>query len=611
MTPRSATDLKVEVAWEEADGLPGPTLHTYTLAPDPNQVLLIGRDGRSPDDDNALSKRLGVDRAALGAISGRHFTLSFASGHFWLSEHSRHGTHLRPTPPPAQAGQPAPGGVFRKYTTGQSVALEGDTDVKLVNAPGAQYRNVILRLLVPPQYASSPRLTTADPEGAVPTAGDPLWDRHLLPLLARNGAVHLCGLPGSGKQRLLGHLDEGYDTARGQERDRILSQPILPVSLDGWRIAPDDSGLFRPLAQAILRRVNRCAREAGYPSAGNTAGQAADDLDKLSVSQASVDRVAGLLDVGLKPFAAPWTRLLLIINHFDGLFVGLEPSELYYLSTPARLPYLVVSTARPFALLRDDLNDPKVYELCARFAHGTVTADHDRYFDALLAAMTGVPHDRLVSVKDQLHRLSGGNPGLLTDLVHWIAAQRWDDDAHLADGLEAHSWANEELPTAKRIWDVLRGGERRAALAVANGLAPDPAARRALEDLGILCGDRIFSDAFRDRLSVFNRQTQTGQIGLRIDQATRQVFRDGQLLDFNDGAKPLEILLAIHKLRNNSGLASYNDLCQEVYGRRNDRNDREALQKSAGRMMVILRDSNGTYVRRVRGEGYWLSPDVV
>ena len=286
--------------------------------------------------------------------------------------------------------------------------------------------------------------------------------------------------------------------------------------------------------------------------------------------------------------------------------------------------YMVIATSRPLNRLRDDAglaaaerDDPAadfVREFNHIFSDATLVVQYRSQFRALWNAMTD-SRPLSLPAEERLLRLTGGNPGLLADVLQRCRYHRWlDDPARLAERLAQESWREVRLPTADKLWRVLRPDERDDLVAVAEGQPININRQQALARLGLLDSDgRVFSEAFAAAVDRFRAEENRHERGLRVDAVNRRVMVDGQPVALRDG-REMDILLALYARRGQ--VVPYRELIEAVYGEPgvpyDDAmlySDKEALQRAIGRLCERI-DPPRAYLINKHGVGYSLSTAV-
>jgi len=170
------------------------------------------------------------------------------------------------------------------------------------------------------------------------------------------------------------------------------------------------------------------------------------------------------------------------------------------------------------------------------------------------------------------------------------------------------------LPTADKLWRVLRPDERDDLVAVAEGQPININRQQALARLGLLDSDgRVFSEAFAAAVDRFRAEENRHERGLRVDAVNRRVMVDGQPVALRDG-REMDILLALYARRGQ--VVPYRELIEAVYGEPgvpyDDAmlySDKEALQRAIGRLCERI-DPPRAYLINKHGVGYSLSTAV-
>lgn len=559
-----------------------------------------------------LQRWLGLPGDALRNISKSHLDILYRDGRFWINEHSTYGTYVRsldaPTPPP-----------YRRRRTAQ-LAIGQRMELMLANTNPADNSPDDVYIFIDNPGASD----------TLATFVDPLWDQ-LLRRLETARAVHLLGLPGSGKW----HLARQLIANDSRDLERQLGLSILPISIDCLTIVADtiiadDTPIWLAFARRLLTTMAEAADHAGHAAAGATLAELAASLER---------QPPGRPDETMSIFRRAFTTVvsetllspLLVLTHFDGLYSDLEPEMLYCL---ARLRsewheiseriYMVIATSRPLNRLRDDAglaaaerDDPAadfVREFNHIFSDATLVVQYRSQFRALWNAMTDSRPLNLPA-EERLLRLTGGNPGLLADVLQRCRYHRWlDDPARLAERLAQESWREVRLPTADKLWRVLRPDERDDLVAVAEGQPININRQQALARLGLLDSDgRVFSEAFAAAVDRFRAEENRHERGLRVDAVNRRVMVDGQPVALRDG-REMDILLALYARRGQ--VVPYRELIEAVYGEPgvpyDDAmlySDKEALQRAIGRLCERI-DPPRAYLVNKHGVGYSLSTAV-
>ena len=579
--------------------------HVLSVAAAPDQPWALGRAD--------FQRWFDLPADSLLSISKNHFSVVFSHGRFWIDEDSRYGTFVRNLDAPA----PLP---YRKRRHAR-LALGRRTELRLVNINRADNTTDDLYVLIDNPAAGD----------TLALFVDPLWDQ-LLRRLESARAVHLVGLPGSGKW----HLARQLMAEDSREREQRLGLSTLPIAVDCLAIAAGDQPLWLAFARRLLLATGEAAEVAGYADAGRQLAALLAQFDQRPPAQPDEtmnDFQRAFEIVIKKTLQSP----LIVLTNFDSVYSDLEPAMLYCLSRfrnewpdVSERIYLVITTWRPLSRLRDDAgSDTADRESDARarateanfvrdfghiFTDATLHLDHRANFRGLWDSVTaGRPLDR--RTEEQLLRLTGANPGLLRDVLRRRQLRgRLDDPAALSDQLAAEDWTDPPLPTADRIWRVLRPDERDCLVSLAQSRPIDVNREQELARLGLLDADgRIFSDIFAKTIARFRAEEERHERGLRIDAANRRVLVDGQPVPLRDG-REMDILLALYEGRGD--FVGYRELIEKVYGQPGQRyddaliaNDKEALQRAIARLCERI-DPQRAYITNKHGVGYRLSAAV-
>jgi len=575
--------------------------HVLSVAAVPNQPQSFGRAD--------FQRWFALPADALLSVSKKHFSVIFSHGRFWIDETSRYGSHVRNLDGPS----PLP---YRKRRDAR-LALGRRTELRLVNINRADSTYDDLYVLIDNPAAGD----------TLALFIDPLWDQ-LLRRLESARAVHLVGLPGSGKWYLARQLM----AADSREREQRLGLSTLSISVDCRAIAAGDQPLWLAFARRLLLATGEAATLAGYGEAGRELAALLAQWDQrppahpdetMSAFQRAFEIVVK------KTLQSP----LLVLTNFDSVYSDLEPEMLYCLSRFRRewhdvsdRIYLVITTWRPLSRLRDDAGpddaDARAREADADFVRdfghiftdATIRIDHRAGFRNLWDALTtGRPLDR--RTEEQLLRLTGANPGLLRDVLRRLQLRgHLDGPASLSSQLTAEDWTDPPLATADKIWRVLRPDERDCLVSLAQAHPIDVNREQELARLGLLDADgRIFSDIFAATVGRFRAEEERHERGLRVDAANRRVLVDGQPVPLRDG-REMDILLVLYEHRG--GVVKYRQLIEKVYGQPGQpyddaliHNDKEALQRAIGRLCERI-DPQRAYIINKHGVGYTLSSAV-
>lgn len=584
-------DLQVTIRYRDRT-------QTLAVAAAPGSAQTIGRAD--------LQGWFGLPGNALRNISKSHLAIVFDSGRFWLHERSTYGTYVRPLDEPT----PAP---YRRRRNAQ-LPIGPRLELMLANINPADNTPDDVYVFIDNPAASD----------TLATFVDPLWDQ-LLRRLESARAVHLLGLPGSGKW----HLARQLIADDNRDRERQLGLSTLPVSIDCLAISAEEGPAWLVFARRLLLAMAEAAARAGHSAAAEALGALPAQFDRqpparpdetMSAFRRAFETLVN--DTLLSP--------LLVLTHFDGLYSDLDPEMLYCLArfrrewheTSERV-YLVIATARPLARLRDDGHPTGggdeatagfVREFNHIFSDATLPVSYRGQFRGLWAALSdGAPLD--LPTEELLLRLSGANPGLLRDVLRRARLRGWlDDPARLAERLRAETWADLQSPTAEAIWRGLRPDERDCLVAIAAGQRIDINRQQELARLGLLDSDgRIFSDLFAAAAGRFRAEEDRHLRGLQIDAANRRVTVDGQPVALRDG-REMDILLALYARRGE--VVPYRELIEAVYGEPGVAyddamlfSDKEALQRAIGRLCERI-DPPRAYLTNKHGVGYCLSAAV-
>ena len=547
----------------------------------------------------------GLPGDALLNISKTHFSVAYQHGRFWIDEHSKYGTLVRclddPVPPPY------------KRRLRARLALCRRTELKLTNSNRADGKPDDVYIIV-------------DYPGASDTLAvfvDPLWDQ-LLRRLESTRSAHLIGLPGSGKWYLARQLMA--EERHGHDRERVLGDSTLPVSVDCRAIAAGEEGsLWLALARRLLLALGEAADRYGYrrPSAAIAGLVAQFDRQPPGQPEEAMNYFQRAFETLVTD--ALQSPLLLLTN-FDAIYSDLEPEMLYCLARfgvewhpISERIFLVIATWRPLGRLRDDGAGSDANEFVREFnrifSDSTIVLNYSGQFLSLWDSLTdGRPLE--MRNEDLLLRLTGANPGLLRDLLQRLQMRRWlDDPASLSTRLRQVDWAAEPpLPTCDKIWRVLRPDERDCLVTLAAGQPIDINQQQELTRLGLVNADgRIFSEIFAATVGRFRAEEDRHERGLRVDPANRRVTVDGRPVALKDG-REMDVLLALYQRRGD--FVPYRQLIEAVYGepgRPYDdsliANDKEALQKAVARLCERI-DPQRAYILTKHGYGYILSAAV-
>lgn len=572
--------------------------HVLAVAAVPDTPQTIGRA--------QLQQWFGLSSDTLLNISKAHCSVVYSNGRFWLDDHSSFGSYVRslegPIPPP-----------YRRRRRAR-MPLGRRTEVMLANTNREDRTPDDVYIFI-------------DNPGASDTLAlftDPLWDQ-LLRRLDSAHAAHLLGLPGSGKWYLARQLmaDESHD------RERLLGLSMLPISVDCRAIAADDQPLWLAFARRLLLAMGEAADRAGHAAAA----------DHLAALLAQFDRQPpGRPDETMSVFRRAFEALvqetlrspLLVLTNFDAVYSDLEPEMLYCLARfrgewhdISERIYMVIATCRPLRWLRDEADQEPggrgdtaldfVREFRHIFADATLILNYRGQFSSLWASMSdGRPLD--LHTEELLLRLTGANPGLLRDVLGRARLRGWLYDTRLADRLAAETWRDAALPTADKIWRVLRPDERDCLVALAGGQHIDINRQQELARLGLIDSDgRIFSDIFAVAVLRFRDEEERHERGLRVDAVNRRVTVDGRPVALRDG-REMDILLALYARRGE--VVPYRELVEAVYGEPGGTyddalyfSDKEALQRAIGRLCERI-DPQRAYLTNKHGVGYCLSAAV-
>ncbi len=588
----SAADLQLTIRYRE-------WTHLLVVPAVPGAPQAIGR--------GALQRWFGLSGDDLRHISKHHLDILFRDGRFWINERSSVGTYVRrldgPTPPP-----------YRRRRTAQ-LAIGQRMELMLANTNPADNSPDDVYIFIDNPGASD----------TLATFVDPLWDQ-LLRRLETTRAVHLLGLPGSGKW----HLARQLIANDSRDLERQLGLSVVPIAIDCLTIAADDAPIWLAFARQLLATAAGAAGHAGHPATEAALTELTAQFDRHPPTRP---------DETMSVFRRAFTMLLsetllsplLVLTHFDSLYSDLEPEMLYCL---ARLRsewheiseriYMVIATNRPLNRLRDDAGpalgerDDMAAGFVREFNHifndATLVVQYRDQFPALWNAMTD-SRPLSLPAEERLLRLTGGNPGLLADVLQRCRYHRWlDDPARLGERLGQELWREVTLRTADKIWRDLRPDERDDLVAVAEGQRIDINRQQALARLGLLDSDgRIFSDAFAAAVGRFRAEENRHERGLRVDAVKRRVVVDGQPVALRDG-REMDILLALFARRGQ--VVPYRELIAAVYGEPgvpyDDAmlfSDKEALQRAIARLCERI-DPQRAYLTNKHGVGYSLAAAV-
>ena len=571
--------------------------HVLSVAAEPDRPQSFGRAD--------FQRWFDLPTDSLLSISKKHLSVVFNQSRFWIDETSRYGTHVRPLDAPS----PPP---YRQRRQAR-LALGRRTELRLINLNRADNTPDDLYIIVD-NPAAGDTLALFD---------DPLWDQ-LLRRLESARAVHLIGLPGSGKWYLARQLMA--DDSR--QREQRLGLSTLPIAVDGRAIAAGDQPLWLAFARRLLLATGEAAELAGHSDAARELAALLAQFDQrppaqpnetMSVFQRAFEIVVK------KTLQSP----LLVLTNFDGVYSDLESEMLYCLSRfraewhdiSDRI-YLVITTCRPLSRLRDDAGPDDARAAGADFVRdfghvftdATIQLDHRANFRRLWDSITaGRPLDR--RAEEQLLRLTGANPGLLRDVLRRLQLRgRLDDPAPLAGQLAAEDWTDPPLPTADKIWRALRPDERDCLVSLAQSRPIDVNREQELARLGLLGADgRLFSDIFAKTIARFRAEEERHERGLRVDAANRRVLVDGQPIPLRDG-REMDILLALYARRGD--VVGHRELLEAVYAEPgvpyDDAmyySDKEALQRAIARLCERI-DPQRAYLTNKHGVGYSLSAAV-
>ena len=579
--------------------------HVLSVAAAPDQPWALGRAD--------FQRWFDLPADSLLSISKNHFSVVFSHGRFWIDEDSRYGTFVRNLDAPA----PLP---YRKRRHAR-LALGRRTELRLVNINRADNTTDDLYVLIDNPAAGD----------TLALFVDPLWDQ-LLRRLESARAVHLVGLPGSGKW----HLARQLMAEDSREREQRLGLSTLPIAVDCLAIDAGDQPLWLAFARRLLLATGEAAEVAGYADAGRQLAALLAQFDQRPPAQPDEtmnDFQRAFEIVIKKTLQSP----LIVLTNFDSVYSDLEPAMLYCLSRfrnewpdVSERIYLVITTWRPLSRLRDDAgSDTADRESDARarateanfvrdfghiFTDATLHLDHRANFRGLWDSVTaGRPLDR--RTEEQLLRLTGANPGLLRDVLRRLQLRgHLDGPASLSSQLTAEDWTDPPLATADKIWRVLRPDERDCLVSLAQAHPIDVNREQELARLGLLDADgRIFSDIFAATVGRFRAEEERHERGLRVDAANRRVLVDGQPVPLRDG-REMDILLVLYEHRG--GVVKYRQLIEKVYGQPGQpyddaliHNDKEALQRAIGRLCERI-DPQRAYIINKHGVGYTLSSAV-
>lgn len=216
--------------------------------------------------------------------------------------------------------------------------------------------------------------------------------------------------------------------------------------------------------------------------------------------------------------------ICLLLDEFDELYTALDDRALLNLRAlrdrfSDRLRY-VTATVRRLPELRGHDVEGEFAEMFARAEYLTAMLDDQTSLDLL--------KDLALTEKQraQVMVLAGGHPGLLLAVGHSLSNLRSPEGLSRDGAIE-----NAPRPRAEcmKIWNHLTPGDQESlGTLVANSGSSLPASRaRALEQLGLLNGGKLFSPLFEQFVRRRTQAHQAAEHGVTLDLDSGDVWVDG------------------------------------------------------------------------------------
>lgn len=427
---------------------------------------------------NQLAALLCAPREDLMGISETHLTVVLRDGRYWMTEGSSNFTNVRTLDAEGYSHQP-----YREVRRGIDIPLGHLTELELRNDDRAGRSNNVV-------------IVVSDPTQTALSAASGLWGQ-LLRSLAFHHVAHLTGLPGAGKHYLMRQLKTGPNDKRGREILRHLGVAVFPIEVDCQRIASTaGAGAGGPpwqvFAQALLLEMGRSAYWAGYPKLYNQLEMLSGKLEEAQVQQRLLrpDQLDDTFDQAFKLLIESMRRRpLLMLGRFDDWCVTLDPAMLDLLAEfTTRLGcspnlYVVIATAKPLVDLRADLSDDGIFRRCFEPAALAVNYYKEQAFDELWNSLGRVGAAQ-PGTKDTLRHLTGGNAGLLKEIIARLEKADWPRD--LTGWLDAQQWAAPDMTYCRHILNALTLEERHGLACLAHGHTIPIVLQKRLERLGLI-----------------------------------------------------------------------------------------------------------------------------
>jgi len=340
----------------------------------------------------------------------------------------------------------------------------------------------------------------------------------LLADMAAGHCVSIIGLSNTGKSMLMRSL---VDEDAQRRYEKLSGRPGYLVYIDCNRaVAISDQAFYEVVLRSILENLSGRIQSTLVPALRE---------HHQTITEADSSFTASLsFNLALSDLCEQVEQdLCLMFDEFGEIYAALDERALLNLRALRdrfhdRLVY-AAATERSLPELRGDAVEDEFAELFSRFTYPMPllnVQEMDLLLDRL--NLSAIPD----AVRDKIHLLAGGHPGMLiavAQLITKASRERKIDPEFLA--------RVEPQPRAEclKLWSQLEGADREALISLVlepnAGLPPRQAHR--LETLGLLKDGRPFSPIFADFIARKGRGADVDSQGVFLDSDSGDVWVEG------------------------------------------------------------------------------------